>query len=369
MNSENELPLHFNPPAGWPSPTEEWLVGHQGWEPPIGWVPRAGIVAAPQGWVYWTKNPAVWSPLVQAFRAASWKSFWIGAVLFVGGIVVTLVGASTGGPFFVFWGAVLWGAIQMIRAGIGLARTDARVMDYVRTVATGNKEKLDRVSYELYLRISADGSSASQDAVQLSSASPELADESSASTPTSVRDQPLGFDNFVAMREMRLWTRTPWPSDGPLSSVNQELPGVAPSTPPTGRTRAKWLVIGAAAVLAIVFYAVFLTFVNSNKGPTETTVPQSVSTSGDFEWYYAADSDPVWDRCMDEDGCWIWYVASPADCVATMTFGFSRTETSAFVHTFERDVVLESSQATPVVVGARQAADYEYGDIVDVQCS
>ncbi len=151
MNSENELPLHFNPPPGWPSPTEEWLVGHQGWEPPIGWVPLAGIVAAPQGWVFWTKNPAAWSPLAVSARTGVWKSFWIGAILLVGGIVVTWVGASSGGAFMVFWGAVLLGAIKMIRAGIQLGRIDAQVMEHVRAVSAGIKEELDRLAYEQYL--------------------------------------------------------------------------------------------------------------------------------------------------------------------------------------------------------------------------
>ncbi len=178
----------------------------------------------------------------------------------------------------------------------------------------------------------------------------------------------MSFADFTSMRETMSWAGPPrQTSQSARATAYQAPPGAAPST--TDRSGAKWLLVSAAVVIAIVVYAVFLTFANSNRGSTETTVPQSVSSLGGFEWYYAADSDPVWDRCMDEDGCWIWYVASPADCVATMTFGFSRTETSAFVHTFERDVVLESSQATPVVVGARQAADYEYGEIVDVQCS
>ncbi|WP_168626137.1 MULTISPECIES: hypothetical protein [unclassified Cryobacterium] len=334
MNSENALPLRFNPPLGWPTPSEEWLVGHLGWEPPVGWIPRQGLIAAPPGWAFWTKNETAWSPLAEAVRAAAWKSFWIGAALFVGGIVITLVGASTGGPFFVFWGAVLWGAIQMIRAGIGLGRTDTRVMDQVRTVSASNKEELDRIAYQQHV--------------------------------SSVQVPPMSLDDFVSMREAMSWSEAS-SSHSVAHSSGQWLPLQAPASN-AKKPRAKLLLWLSVAVVGIGLTAAVVATAVSIGTNADSDESQPRLNAAEFDWYYVADDDPALSRCSDEDGCWAWRIVSPADCLATVTLGFSTSPTSEIEHTFERDVKLDSSEDTSVVVGARLAQGYDYGYILDVQC-
>jgi len=50
------MPLSFQPPYGWPMPTTDWIIEHQGWAQPRGWVPTPGCPPAPENWTFWLKN-------------------------------------------------------------------------------------------------------------------------------------------------------------------------------------------------------------------------------------------------------------------------------------------------------------------------
>jgi hypothetical protein len=154
--SLEQLPLTFQRPPGWPGPSLDWVAGHQGWEPADGWVPLPGTPPAPRGWTFWMRNEPAYSSLVRRRTEPAKRLMLLGAALFVVGTLLTWQSFSTptsgGGLSVIFWGAMVWGPIAMLRAGFVLRTADSTVM--ARTIADAplTKATLDRAAYEEYLR-------------------------------------------------------------------------------------------------------------------------------------------------------------------------------------------------------------------------
>ena len=149
------LPLEFQQPPRWPAPTADWVAGHLGWQPEPGWTPTADCPPAPAGWVFWRRHEGAWEEYAHTYTAKARHSIWIGLlVLGTGSIVtsaLTVVAAPTG-LFIVFWAAMLWGPIQIIRAGRRMDRINAALIENLRENAPKVKLELDRLAYETYLR-------------------------------------------------------------------------------------------------------------------------------------------------------------------------------------------------------------------------
>ena len=150
------LPLAFNTPPGWPVPHIDWVGGHQGWEPPPRWVPVAGAPAAPAGWRFWEKNLPVWDEAFGPAVKSAKRSIWIGWGIFAAGALITAIGFSSttgGGGYIVFWGAIIFGPIQAIRAMIRLRNIETAAMAHIRASAPAVKAEIDQLAYQEYLRL------------------------------------------------------------------------------------------------------------------------------------------------------------------------------------------------------------------------
>jgi hypothetical protein len=74
---------------------------------------------------------------------------WIGLAFFVGGVVLTAGGlaASINGGFLIFWGAIVWGPIQMIRVGLRMKLANEALMDQTRfAISSGSKQRTTAVN-------------------------------------------------------------------------------------------------------------------------------------------------------------------------------------------------------------------------------
>lgn len=151
-----QLPLAFHRPPGWPVPSVDWVAGHLGWEPEPGWVPLPGTPAAPVGWTFWSRNEPAYSSLVRRRTEPAKRLMLLGIALFVVGTLLTWQSFSTptsgGGLSVIFWGAMAWGPIAVLRAVFVLRTADATVMGRLIADAPLTKAALDRAAYEEYLR-------------------------------------------------------------------------------------------------------------------------------------------------------------------------------------------------------------------------
>ncbi|MFC5930634.1 hypothetical protein D6T64_16435 [Cryobacterium melibiosiphilum] len=149
------LPLEFQQPPRWPAPTGDWVAGHLGWEPAPGWTPTPDCPPAPPGWVFWRRNEGAWEQYAHSYTAPARRSIWIGLLVLALGVIVTTGLYSLSAPiglFVVFWAAMLWGPILIIRAGRRMDKVNAALMDNLRENAPRVKVELDRLAYEAYLR-------------------------------------------------------------------------------------------------------------------------------------------------------------------------------------------------------------------------
>jgi len=148
------LPLEFQRPPRWPTPTLDWVAGNQGWEPPAGWTPVPECSPAPPGWVFWTRSEEGWARFAEENLAPAKRSLWIGVGVFVGGLLLTVLGlaVSHNALFLVFVAAIVAGPILTIRAGSRLKEIDDGLMDRVRALAPQYKHTLQRLAYNKYLR-------------------------------------------------------------------------------------------------------------------------------------------------------------------------------------------------------------------------
>jgi len=54
------LPLRFNPPDNWRTPSAEWISLYQGFDPPADWHPYPGAPLIPPSWPWWEENGTSW---------------------------------------------------------------------------------------------------------------------------------------------------------------------------------------------------------------------------------------------------------------------------------------------------------------------
>lgn len=149
------LPLEFQQPPRWPVPTADWVAGHLGWEPAPGWTPTPDCPAAPADWVFWRRNEGVWAQYASSYTAPARRSIWIGLVVLALGVTVTTTLYSIAAPSglsFLFWAAMLWGPILIVRASRRMERINAALIVNLRDNAPRVKLELDRLAYDSYLR-------------------------------------------------------------------------------------------------------------------------------------------------------------------------------------------------------------------------
>ncbi|HEY3545174.1 MAG TPA: hypothetical protein VGK17_03680 [Propionicimonas sp.] len=156
----------FNAPPGWAVPSA-------GWTPPPGWEPDPGWPPTPEGWNLWieTSEPDLALPDTAALApsssgmaldsqsatatardsevyeatvarlqdAANWQ-FLIGSLWALGGLALTRVSPYVlgGNIRVVFWGAMLVGGYQLLRALVAHASAPSEARKLLRTTSDGS---------------------------------------------------------------------------------------------------------------------------------------------------------------------------------------------------------------------------------------
>ena len=153
IEGEQDLPLAFVVPPGWPEPDIHWRAGHQGFDPDPAWVPRAGVPPRPAGWKLWRKNDAVWNELVARRRRVPLVWLWVGSCLFVGGALACVVQALLGvdlGLWPLIWiGGMLVGFCVIVPSVSELTDAQSRVIRDIRATAPDTERA---IAAELYVR-------------------------------------------------------------------------------------------------------------------------------------------------------------------------------------------------------------------------
>lgn len=90
--------------------------------------------------------------ILLAPKAAARRTMLLGIALCLGGVIITVVGATSGTSYFlVFWGAIIFGPIMAVRAALAMGRIDEQLVRNVSAVATRFREQDDKTAYGIYL--------------------------------------------------------------------------------------------------------------------------------------------------------------------------------------------------------------------------
>lgn len=144
LASSPHLPYRFRVPAGWPSPSPDWLAANQGWEPPVGWVPVVGAPSAPEAWVFWERHPEAWLRFTEPHRRQAVRGLALGWVVLLAGLVLLAGRHGAHGPLdVVAWGAVLFGPIELARNAGELLGRSARALARARATSARLGAELD----------------------------------------------------------------------------------------------------------------------------------------------------------------------------------------------------------------------------------
>jgi len=149
------LPLVFQTPPGWPTPTLEWVTMHLGWQPPPGWVPVAGCPHSPPRWPFWVRNDAVWARMARPQLRAARRNLWAGILLcsLAAGFTVYGFAAHTDVAARVVVAlALLTMSVKTWQARLAIRAIEADLLVSVRDAAARLKLEVDRAHYERYLR-------------------------------------------------------------------------------------------------------------------------------------------------------------------------------------------------------------------------
>ncbi len=133
MQHESTAPFRFRSPAGWPTPSPEWVELHQAAEPAPGWTPAPGIPAAPAEWRFWVPAPrafrAYLPPLARRLRVLQ----WVGLAVALASLAAVLIVAALGGPAVLALAPLVAGVAVLVvsssRYGDLAARTALSVRD------------------------------------------------------------------------------------------------------------------------------------------------------------------------------------------------------------------------------------------------
>ncbi|ROQ39911.1 hypothetical protein EDF46_1546 [Frondihabitans sp. PhB188] len=142
------LPLRFRVPASWPEPSPDWVAANQGWTPPLGWTPVVGLLEAPRGWSFWERDAVGWERLAGPHRTQAVRGIVVGAIVFlVGVLLLTLHSDRDGALAVLFWGATLFGPIDLARNAGDLIRTPQSVLRTARATAARVGADIDELAY------------------------------------------------------------------------------------------------------------------------------------------------------------------------------------------------------------------------------
>lgn len=155
----------FNAPPG-------WVVPSAGWTPPPGWRPDPGWPPAPEGWNLWIETPEpdlalpdtsapapsssgvasgspsatapardsqLYKARVAALQDAANKQFIIGSLVALGGLGLTRLSPYVlgGNIRVVFWGAMLVGGYELLRAVVAHASAPSEARKLVSAMSDG----------------------------------------------------------------------------------------------------------------------------------------------------------------------------------------------------------------------------------------
>lgn len=152
----DELPLRFNRPPSWPQPSLQWELENIGAPIPAGWVPDASSVPAPRGWVFWVRNGRTWNTWSNEQLSAFNRRAWMHAGIAAGGLILTVAGAQAGaGGFVVFWGAILFGIVNLVRVLIARQNAKRYLVGMLAVAAAERRLEIARIEYEQYLKAAA----------------------------------------------------------------------------------------------------------------------------------------------------------------------------------------------------------------------
>ena len=67
---EQQLPVRFNPPPGWPTPNQDWILQHVGLEMCDAWRPPGAPTFDPPGWLWWVPQEPAWTAWIRQHDGA-----------------------------------------------------------------------------------------------------------------------------------------------------------------------------------------------------------------------------------------------------------------------------------------------------------
>jgi hypothetical protein len=340
------LPLRFALPPGWPSPSVDWVAANQGWDPPVGWTPVPGVAPAPAGWVWWSRDPVGWramaGPVTDSFR----NGIVLGAVFFVVGLALTVLPLTLHTSFgFIFWGAIVFGPINVARNIGALRKSNAAFVTFVRAKASEIRQTLDTSSYSEYL----------------------------ASSPAD----PAPFDRFLARRADEAWSSTGrWPVTQNHLGVTEQFRIPAPAGV-RGRRIGTLVFAGLAAVALIAVVASSLSapsgsgaqgLVGAGTTSGSTGTAGSPSSKYDVAWNFVRDGAPTTATCTNSGDCWVVRLRADPSCTdAALMVDFFTTETAqAPERSKDFSVALVDGKADVAVPAATSSE--KYADVYQARC-
>ncbi|RKR73532.1 hypothetical protein [Frondihabitans australicus] len=327
-------PLRFVTPPEWPQPSPAWVARNQGWQPPVGWLPpvdHPGVSLRPASpeWQFWVQDPIAWPAFRAPYAKPAHRAMLWGAIFFVVGIVVTLMGylGELGGTFLILWGAIIFGGFRLVRGIVAYRSVDATARAGLGAAVRQTRAELDQSAYAAYLDQTA-------------------RDRAATGRPA------MSLDEFGIARDAEPWTfeapgYSSWSTQAPAGPVPVDSPWASGSTPaaapawsqasvplasaaPTQRPsrRVMWIAMGFAVVLVA---GIVIPIAIAHGGSASASSGDASGSSVDGN-YYVADHD--WkidnaDSCGDAgDRCFVLKFTPEKTCSdLDLTWGFSSTST------------------------------------------
>jgi len=83
---QRHLPVRFNPPPGWPAPSQDWILQHIGLEMSDAWRPPGAPPYDPPGWLWWIPQEPAWTEWMTQHKRdpARVRAFAVAFGVFVG---------------------------------------------------------------------------------------------------------------------------------------------------------------------------------------------------------------------------------------------------------------------------------------------
>ncbi len=337
--------LRFVPPPGWPVPDEDWIAGHQGWQPRTGWVPIEGLPPAPDGWHFWEPNPAVWPRLTDRARRRAHVSAGIALIALVIGAILTVHGlldpAGRGTAFVAYPIAALAGVLGLIRYPFVLLQITRVTAAAAVEGATPEMHRRDRAAWEHYL---ADFESVHAD---------------DAGAPAA---QPLDYEGFADAKERAAWGQSP------TTAVRQHAARAA--GPDFTSLRHEPLAIVAGALGAVGLIGLLALVVVLGRSILPGGGPADAGTVG-FSVADAAASDLAGLSCESAIGCWTFRITLDEVCDGTVTalVEFAESESGAPVDQQSLPLTGLDERNSAVLIVPAGADSPDYASVESVHCS